>query len=362
MVEHVPGCVDGPRFCSSVHALMGIGLLWRLARRTRWLRAWTCTFLCAQRFSFLAGVYLGLISWIVLTRTELSLLENCRTISPELLHRFLSSPVSCFLPQFPLPADGDGATRGGAQPSPDLEAVPVPCSDLISRERTSLGLGACGMLDSRARVPVSWTGSAGLRIRVILFWVSGTEGSIPCLGLPEVRSRLVAQEAEVCLLGLVAVPWHLLQVSRLLAWWSSVELERRLTLTGHLLRVVGLGGGVNVPFLDEAQRGQCLAQGHTARDEAGKCAEPVRVQATSSAQVCSLGTAWPEWSEVHPLQGPLCATWESQSSGPGGSVVTGLPLWVSSSPAVSPRSLGRGRGHLAQGQRCVLCDLPGMDA
>lgn len=72
---------------------------------------------------------------------------------------------------------------------------------------------------------------------------------------------------------------------------------------------------------NEAQRGQCLAQGHTARDEAGRCAEPIGCSRSvlhrsalwslngPSGQRCPPGGGI---SEAHPLQGPLRATRDSE--------------------------------------------------
>lgn len=83
---------------------------------------------------------------------------------------------------------------------------------------------------------------------------------------------------------------------------------------GRLLCAGPRGHGA-VPLLDEAQRGQCPAQGHAAGDVVGRGAELLGLWPTSSAQsaLCPV-TAEPEWprcppgggrSAVPPLQGPL---------------------------------------------------------
>lgn len=85
-------------------------------------------------------------------------------------------------------------------------------------------------------------------------------------------------------------------------------------MDGRLLCAGPRGHGA-VPLLDEAQRGQCPAQGHAAGDVVGRGAELLGLWPTSSAQsaLCPV-TAEPEWprcppgggrSAVPPLQGPL---------------------------------------------------------
>lgn len=196
----------------------------------------------------------------------------------------------------------------------------------------------------------------------------GLRGVIPCLGVPEQRLRQGWWHRRPRS-GACGCHWSPLEVGRLLAWWPSVELERSLTLTGHLL-CVRPRGSVTVPFPDEAQRGQCLAQGHTARDEAGRCAEPIGCSRAvlqrsalwslngPSGQRCPPGGGI---SEAHPLQGPLRATQESELR-LGRLCGQRAASWEPSAPAVSPsRSQGaqRGSGHLAPGTVMGAGYLPG---
>ena len=153
-------------------------------------------------------------------------------------------------------------------------------------------------------------------------------------------------------MGLWACHRSALEVGRLLAWWPSVGLERGLTSTGHLL-CVRPRGSVTVHFLGEPQRGQGLAQGHTARDEAGRCAEPTGLWLTTlhrsalslgyhKARV-TRGVLQAEAALRRPL-GRACfvpprSPSSGQEEGPGaahpGSRVTGLHPGESSSLEVS---------------------------
>ena len=151
----------------------------------------------------------------------------------------------------------------------------------------------------------------------------------------------MTQEAEVWSDwgGLCGCHWGPFEVHRLLTRWLSGGLERGLTLTEHL--PCQALWRFTIHSLDEAQRGQCLAQGHTAREEVGRCAEPSQVL-TGLPSV--LGTTRPEWPEVSSKQRQLRGTLFAEScfvlrrspvsgweGGPGatdpGSQVTGSHHW-----------------------------------
>lgn len=84
----------------------------------------------------------------------------------------------------------------------------------------------------------------------------------------------------------MAVPGVLLKsVHRLLARWPLAGLERGLRLTEHHVRPCG---DVTIHLPGEAQRGQCLAQGHTVREEVERCAEPRGLPPANSSKVCPL--------------------------------------------------------------------------
>lgn len=172
--------------------------------------------------------------------------------------------------------------------------------------------------------------------------------------------------------------WSPLEVSGLLAWWPSVGLGRGLILTGHPPCVRPCGSAI-VLFLDETQRGQCLAQGHIARDVAGRCADPAGLQLTivhrSALCLCHC-KAQVARGDLHAEAAQRCALHSGcsllpvrESSDLGGllllnpSWATGLHQGESSSqrplpPAAREQALSLWRGCFASGAVIGLCDFP----
>ena len=152
----------------------------------------------------------------------------------------------------------------------------------------------------------------GLIASVILSWVIGGEDAI--LWGSQRGGSLKAGGTGggglEWLVGLCGCHWSPLEVHRLLARWPSRGLEKGLMLTEHQVRPCG---DVAIHLPGEAQRGQCLAQGHTARDEVERCAEPRGLPPANSSEVCPLswvpqgpsGQRYPPSrgsSEAHSLQ------------------------------------------------------------
>lgn len=147
------------------------------------------------------------------------------------------------------------------------------------------------------------------------------------------------------------------------SWRDGLRRGRRgeeAHVDGCLLCAGPRGHGA-VPLLDEAQRGQCPAQGHAAGDVVGRGAELLGLWPTGSAQsaLCPV-TAEPEWprcppggggSAVPPLQGPLR---DPRSESPGWE----CPLPRECGSPLSSRC-SRGSSPPTQGPCRVLCDLPG---
>lgn len=189
------------------------------------------------------------------------------------------------------------------------------------------------------------------------------------MGVPgaEAPSRAVAREARVP--GVAAGPCG--AVTGVLS--RSADSRRdglrrgrrgeEAHVDGRLLCAGPRGHGA-VPLLDEAQRGQCPAQGHAAGDVVGRGAELLGLWPTSSAQsaLCPV-TAEPEW--------PRCPPGGGRSAVPpcrGRCVTPGVRARAGS--VRSPRECGsplssrcsRGSSPPTQGPCRVLCDLPGGHA